>query len=145
MAQLLYSQSLSSWCERHAEDHIIFNLVIHWSHTDVFSVWATCNYTTVSCWYAFEFNLGHVTKNQPITVLILLSESLGIIILNFMTYTCNNTCILLIMVSWQKSNFPFKQKQKINNNSHNNHRVSALKGLLVLLLHLLPWRHLLMD
>ena len=26
----------------------------------------------------FEFDQGHVTKNQPITVLILLSESLGI-------------------------------------------------------------------
>ena len=26
----------------------------------------------------FEFDQGHVTKNQPITVLVLLSESLGI-------------------------------------------------------------------
>ena len=26
----------------------------------------------------FEFDQGHVTKNQPITMLILLSESLGI-------------------------------------------------------------------
>ena len=26
----------------------------------------------------FEFDLGHVTKNQPITVLILLSKSLAI-------------------------------------------------------------------
>ena len=26
----------------------------------------------------FEFGQGHVTKNQPITVLVLLSESLGI-------------------------------------------------------------------
>ena len=28
--------------------------------------------------HTFEFYQGHVTKNQPITVLILLSESLGI-------------------------------------------------------------------
>ena len=26
----------------------------------------------------FEFDQGHVTKNQPVTVLVLLSESLGI-------------------------------------------------------------------
>lgn len=26
----------------------------------------------------FEFDQGHVTKNQPITVLVFLSESLGI-------------------------------------------------------------------
>ena len=26
----------------------------------------------------FEFDQGHVTKNQPITVLVLLSESLGV-------------------------------------------------------------------
>ena len=29
-------------------------------------------------WDTFEFDRGHVIKNQPITVLILLSESLGI-------------------------------------------------------------------
>ena len=29
-------------------------------------------------WDTFEFHQGHVTKNQPIAVLVLLSESLGI-------------------------------------------------------------------
>ena len=29
-------------------------------------------------WDTFEFDQGHVTKNQPITVLVLLRESLGI-------------------------------------------------------------------
>ena len=29
-------------------------------------------------WDIFEFDQGHVTRNQPITVLVLLSESLGI-------------------------------------------------------------------
>ena len=29
-------------------------------------------------WDTFEFDQGHVTKNQPIAVLVLLSASLGI-------------------------------------------------------------------
>ena len=45
--------------------------------TVVFGVWAT----TVQLYLGqetFEFDQGHVTKNQPITVLVLLSESQGI-------------------------------------------------------------------
>ena len=45
--------------------------------TIVFGVWAT----TVQLYLGldtFEFDQGHVTKNQPITVLVLLSESRGI-------------------------------------------------------------------
>ena len=65
----------------HAEDHIIFNLVMHWSHTVVFSVWTTCNYTQL---YPFGMHLNFISSracHQESTnhsVLILLSESLGI-------------------------------------------------------------------
>ena len=45
--------------------------------TVVFGVWAT----SVQLYLGrdtFEFDQGHVTKNQPITVLVLLSENRGI-------------------------------------------------------------------
>ena len=45
--------------------------------TIVFGIWVT----TVQLYLGqetFEFDQGHVTKNQPITVLVLLSESQGI-------------------------------------------------------------------
>ena len=60
-----------------AEDHAIFNLVMQWSHAVVFGTWVT----TAQLYPGrdtFEFDQVHVTKNQPITVLILMSESLGI-------------------------------------------------------------------
>ena len=60
-----------------AEDHIILNLVMYRSRAVVFSVRAT----TAQLYPGqdtFEFNKGHMTKNQPITVAILLRESLGI-------------------------------------------------------------------
>ena len=54
-----------------AEEHVIFNLVI------------TCGAQTTTAQLCpdrdtFEFDQGHVTKNQPITMLVLLSESLGL-------------------------------------------------------------------
>lgn len=60
-----------------AEDHAIFNLVMHWSHAVVFGTWVTTAqlYPGLD---TFQFDQVHVTKNQPITVLILMSESLGI-------------------------------------------------------------------
>ena len=67
------------WCESwvRAEDHAIFNLVTHWSRAFVYGTRAT----TARFYHGrntFEFDQGHVTKNQPITVLVLLSKSLGI-------------------------------------------------------------------
>ena len=50
---------------------------MHLSSGVVFGVWAT----TVQLHPGrdtFEFDQRHVTKNQPITFLVLLSESLGI-------------------------------------------------------------------
>ena len=46
-------------------------------HAVVFGAWAT----TVQLYLSrntFEYDQGHMTKNQPVTVLALLSESLGI-------------------------------------------------------------------
>ena len=60
-----------------AEDHVIFNLFVHWSRAVVFGARAT----TAQLYPGrdtFEFDQAHVTKNQPITMLVLLSESLGI-------------------------------------------------------------------
>ena len=51
----------------------IFNLVLNWSRAVVFGTRATTAQLNT-----FEFDQGHVTKNQPITMLVLLSESLGI-------------------------------------------------------------------
>jgi len=61
----------------HAEDHAIFKLVMHWSCAAVLSTQAA----TVQLYASrdtFEFDQEHVTKNQPITVFVLLSESLVI-------------------------------------------------------------------
>ena len=41
-------------------------------------MWATTAQLYLG-WDTFEFDQGHVTKNQPITVFILLSESLAIL------------------------------------------------------------------
>ena len=52
-------------------------LVMHWSRAVVFGARAT----TVQLYPGrdtFEVDQGHVIKNQQITVLVLLSESLGI-------------------------------------------------------------------
>ena len=76
MAQLLHSQSSIKLKWACAEDHAIFNLVIHWSCAVVFGTLAT----TVQLYPGqdtFEFDQGHATKNQPITILVLLSESLA--------------------------------------------------------------------
>ena len=59
------------------EDYAIFNSVMHWSRAVAFVARAT----TVQLYPGrdtFEFEQRHVTKNQPITVPVLLSESLGI-------------------------------------------------------------------
>ena len=49
----------------------------NWSRAVVFGVQATTAQLYTS-WDTFEFDQGHMTKNQPITVFILLSESPGI-------------------------------------------------------------------
>ena len=54
------------------EDHVIFDLVMHWSRAVVFGARATTVYPGRD---TFQFDQGHVTKNQPITMLVLLSES----------------------------------------------------------------------
>ena len=58
------------------EDHAIFNSVMHWSRAVVFGARATTAQLH-SGRGIFEFDQGHMTKNQPITVLVLMSESLG--------------------------------------------------------------------
>ena len=57
------------------EDHAIFNLVMHWSRAVVLGARATTAQLH-SGRDTFEFDQGHITKNQSITVLVLLSESL---------------------------------------------------------------------
>ena len=57
-----------------AEDHVNFNLVMHWSR-------ATRGQQLLKLYPdrdTFEFDQGHVTKNQPITMLVLPIESVGI-------------------------------------------------------------------
>ena len=60
-----------------AEDHIIFYLVMDWSRAVVFGT-----RETTEQFYPgrdkFEFDQGHVNKNQAIAMLALLSESLGV-------------------------------------------------------------------
>ena len=58
------------------EDHAIYNLVMHWSRAVVLGARATTAQLHSSRGI-FEFDQGHMTKNQPITVLVLMSESLG--------------------------------------------------------------------
>ena len=56
---------------------MILNLVMHWSRAVEFGTQAT----TAQLYPGrdrFEFDQEHVIKNQPITMLILLSESLSI-------------------------------------------------------------------
>ena len=58
---------------------VIFPLNNHMTKTRR-CIWLVGNNCVIISWldHTFEFYQGHVTKNQPITVLILLSESLGI-------------------------------------------------------------------
>ena len=77
MAQLLHAQSSIKLTWARAEDHVILNLAMHWSRAIEFGTQAT----TVQLYPGrdgFEFDQEHVIKNQPITMLILLSESLSI-------------------------------------------------------------------
>ena len=58
-------------------DLVLGNISTPNKHAVVFGMWAT----TAQLYPGqdtFEFDQGHMTKNQPITVLILLSESIGI-------------------------------------------------------------------
>ena len=63
-----------SWAR--AEDHAIFILVLHWSLAVVFGARATAQLYPGRD--TFEFDQEYVTKNQLITVLVLLCESLRI-------------------------------------------------------------------
>lgn len=54
-----------------------FNLAMRWSRAIVFGERATTTQLFPGR-DTFEFDQGWVTKNQPTTMLILLSESLGI-------------------------------------------------------------------
>jgi len=54
-----------------------FHLVMHWSRTLVFGARATTA-PLYSGRDTFEFDQGHVTKNQLVTVHVLLSESQGV-------------------------------------------------------------------
>jgi len=77
MAQLLQLQLSIKLTWARAKDHAIFNEAMHWSHAVAFGTRAT----TAQLYPGrdiFEFVQGHVTKNKPITMLVLLSESLGI-------------------------------------------------------------------
>jgi len=62
-----------------AEDHVVFNLVMHWSQAVVFGMRVT---TAQFCsgLDTFEefYDEGPMTKNQPITMLVLLGESLSV-------------------------------------------------------------------
>ena len=77
MALLLHSQSSVKLMWARAEDHTIFNLVMHWSGAVAFGTRPTTTQFYPG-WDTFEFDQGHMGKNQPITMLVLLSESLGI-------------------------------------------------------------------
>lgn len=59
-----------------AENNAIFNLVMHRSHAVVFGARVTTA-PLYRGWDTVEFDQGHVTKNPAITVLVLLSESVG--------------------------------------------------------------------
>ena len=52
-------------------------ILVSQKQTSQDGVWATTTQLYPG-WDTFEFDQGHVTKNQPITVLCLLSESLAI-------------------------------------------------------------------